>query len=230
MDNKESLSSPFIPWLAACCTVFVSSACIMVLELTAGRIIARHIGVSLYTWTAVIGVIMLGMALGNHLGGRFADRYVPSRMLALLFLSAAGACFLILPLNSLAGMLHFLGGAAWPLRIFLHVSLVFLVPALLLGMIPPVVVKMALDLHRKAGRTVGSDIYLVGTVAMSDALAKIQAGQMTGTVYHDPATQAEKMAELLKKALKGTTFSKEEQKVYVDDTKIDADNVAQYIH
>lgn len=156
MDNKESLSSPFIPWLAACCTVFVSSACIMVLELTAGRIIARHIGVSLYTWTAVIGVIMLGMALGNHLGGRFADRYVPSRMLALLFLSAAGACFLILPLNSLAGMLHFLGGAAWPLRIFLHVSLVFLVPALLLGMIPPVVVKMALDLHRKAGRTVGS--------------------------------------------------------------------------
>ncbi|MGI6746296.1 MAG: hypothetical protein ACOX45_09235 [Acutalibacteraceae bacterium] len=67
----------------------------------------------------MIGVIMLGMALGNHLGGRFADRYVPSRMLALLFLSAAGACFLILPLNSLAGMLHFLGGAAWPLRIFL---------------------------------------------------------------------------------------------------------------
>lgn len=88
----------------------------------------------------------------------------------------------------------------------------------------------ALQAIQDAGRTVGSDIYLVGTGAMSDALAKIQAGQMTGTVYHDPAAQAEKTAELLKKALKGTTFSKEEQKVYVDDTKIDADNVAQYIH
>ncbi len=88
----------------------------------------------------------------------------------------------------------------------------------------------ALQAIQEAGRTVGSDIYLVGTGAMSDALAKIQDGQMTGTVYHDPAQQAEKTAELLKKALKGNTFSKDEQKVYVDDTKIDADNVAQYLH
>ena len=88
----------------------------------------------------------------------------------------------------------------------------------------------ALQAIQEAGRMVGSDIYLVGTGAMSDALAQIQAGQMTGTVYHDPAQQAQKTAELLKKALAGTTFAKDEQKVYVDYTKIDADNVAQYIH
>lgn len=156
MHRENTSSQPLIPWLAACGTVFVSSACIMILELVAGRIIARYIGVSLYTWTAVIGVIMLGMALGNHLGGRLADRRIPQRLLAFLFLFAAFACFLILPLNRLGSFLSFLGGGLWPLRIFLHVSLVFLIPALLLGMIPPVVVKMALDLQRKAGRTVGS--------------------------------------------------------------------------
>jgi hypothetical protein len=37
--------------------VFISSACIMVLELVAGRIIAPNVGVSLYTWTSVIGVV-----------------------------------------------------------------------------------------------------------------------------------------------------------------------------
>lgn len=136
-------------------TVFVSSACIMVLELVAGRLIARHVGMSLYTWTAVIGVIMLGISLGNHLGGRLADRYAPRRLLALLFFGAALACAAILPLNGFAGNLPLLDGANWPLRIFLHVFITFLCPSLLLGMIHPVVAKMALDLHRNAGRTVG---------------------------------------------------------------------------
>ncbi len=46
----------------------------MVLELVAGRIIAPYVGVSLYTWTSVIGVVLAGMSLGNYLGGRLADR------------------------------------------------------------------------------------------------------------------------------------------------------------
>lgn len=127
----------------------------MILELVAGRLIARHVGMSLYTWTAVIGVIMLGISLGNHLGGRLADKYAPRRLLAVLFFGAAAACAAILPLNGLAGNLSFLDGANWPLRIFLHVAITFLCPSLLLGMIHPVVAKMALDLHQHAGRTVG---------------------------------------------------------------------------
>jgi len=55
-------------------TVFISSACIMVIELVAGRLIARHLGSSLYTWTSVIGVVLAGMALGNYVGGRLAGR------------------------------------------------------------------------------------------------------------------------------------------------------------
>ena len=39
-------------------TVFVSSFCIMVIELVAGRIISRHLGASLYTWTSVIGIVL----------------------------------------------------------------------------------------------------------------------------------------------------------------------------
>ncbi|MHC4542267.1 MAG: fused MFS/spermidine synthase, partial [Planctomycetota bacterium] len=60
-------------------TVFLSSFCIMVLELVAARLIARHLGSSLYTWTAVIGVVLAGITIGNYLGGRVADRFRPRR-------------------------------------------------------------------------------------------------------------------------------------------------------
>ena len=55
--------------------VFVASCCTLILELVAGRILAPFIGVSLYTWTSIIGVVLAGISLGNYLGGRIADRW-----------------------------------------------------------------------------------------------------------------------------------------------------------
>ena len=54
--------------------VFLSSACTLVIELIAGRIMAPYLGVSLYTWTSIIGIVLAGMSVGNYLGGRVADR------------------------------------------------------------------------------------------------------------------------------------------------------------
>jgi len=64
-------------------TAFIANFCIMVLELTAARLIARHLGVSLYTWTSVIGVVLGGIALGNYIGGRIADRFHSQKALSL---------------------------------------------------------------------------------------------------------------------------------------------------
>ena len=69
-----SKSKSFVSILIPSATVFFSSGCIMVLELVAGRLIARHLGSSLYTWTSVIGVVLAGITIGNYLGGRIADR------------------------------------------------------------------------------------------------------------------------------------------------------------
>ena len=69
-------------WLVPNLTVFVSSLCIMVVELVAGRLIARHVGNSLYTWTSVIGIVLAGIATGNYIGGRLADRYRSREVLA----------------------------------------------------------------------------------------------------------------------------------------------------
>ena len=54
--------------------VFMSSALLLVLEIVAARLIAPYVGVSLYTWSAVIGIVLAGLSIGNALGGVWADR------------------------------------------------------------------------------------------------------------------------------------------------------------
>jgi spermidine synthase/Tfp pilus assembly protein PilF len=157
MGRTKSFLSILIP----SATVFISSACIMILEIVAGRLIARYLGSSLYTWTSVIGVVLAGITVGNYLGGRIADRFVAKRALALLFGISSAACILVVILNNLVGEWIWLWHFSWPVRVFSHVALIFLIPSTLLGTISPVVAKMALDRGLSTGRTVG-DIYAWG--------------------------------------------------------------------
>ncbi len=144
-----------------CATVFISSFCIMVLEIVAGRLIARFLGSSLYTWTSVIGVVLAGITLGNYLGGHIADRFPSRKALSILFALASIACVSTVILNNIVALWIWLWQFSWPFRVFSHVTIVFLIPSVLLGTISPVVAKMALDKGLPTGRTVG-DIYAWG--------------------------------------------------------------------
>ena len=141
--------------------VFVSSGCIMVLELVAGRIIAPYVGVSLYTWTSVIGVILAGISLGNYLGGWLADRWASLRLLGLIFLLGGLSAFIIL----LAEGIGYQMPDSWPivLQIIVLTSALFILPSTILGMVSPVVAKLAVRDLNRTGRTVGR-IYAAGTV------------------------------------------------------------------
>lgn len=72
-----------------------------------------------------------------------------------------------------------------------------------------------------AGRTVGEDIYLVGVDALTDALEKVVSGEMTGTVFNDHISQADKAAEVVDLMLSGA-----DAEVYygVDYVKVTQDN------
>jgi spermidine synthase/Tfp pilus assembly protein PilF len=157
MSKNKSFPSILIPGA----TVFFSSACIMVLELVAGRLIAKNLGSSLYTWTSVIGVVLAGITVGNYLGGRIADRFPARKVLAVLLGISSAACVVIVILNNLVGEWLWLWKLSWPAHVLTHVFLVFMLPSTLLGTISPVVAKMALDQGLPTGRTVG-DIYAFG--------------------------------------------------------------------
>ena len=78
-------AAPRIAWYAF--TVFASSA--LVLEVVAGRLIAPYVGMSLYTWTAIIGVILAGLSLGNQITAAELDPAVPRVAEAGLFVDPA---------------------------------------------------------------------------------------------------------------------------------------------
>src|ERR687883_1339677 len=92
-----------MPRWAAYLVVFVASCCTLILEIVAGRILAPYIGVSLYTWTSIIGVVLAGISLGNYAGGRVADRWGSRRTLGIILLGGGLASLLVLPLTLLAG-------------------------------------------------------------------------------------------------------------------------------
>jgi len=141
--------------------VFIASFCTLVIELVAGRIMAPYVGVSLYTWTSIIGVVLAGISIGAYLGGLIADRWPSSTTLGwLLFLSGLGA-LAISPLTNLVGGAEF--ETSLMVRILLITAIVFFVPSCLLGMISPVVVKLTLNNLEKTGNVVGK-IYAFSTL------------------------------------------------------------------
>jgi tetratricopeptide (TPR) repeat protein/predicted membrane-bound spermidine synthase len=136
-------------------TVFFLGGCVTALGLVASRLVAGSLGASLYTWTSIFGIVLAGLAIGGYLGGRIADRFHVRRALAVLFGLSSAACVAVIVLNNLASQWLWPWKLSWPHHVFLHVSLVFLVPSLLLGAIAPAVAKMALSRGPVLGRAAG---------------------------------------------------------------------------
>jgi predicted membrane-bound spermidine synthase len=148
------------PFLRASLVAFISSFCTLVIELVAGRILAPYVGVSLYTWTSIIGIVLAGISAGAYAGGWLADRRPHESTLGWLLLAAGIAALLIGPAtDALAandGILTTLGIATTLLaRVVVLSALLFFLPAFLLGMISPVAVKLAVRDLDTAGSVVG---------------------------------------------------------------------------
>jgi spermidine synthase len=135
--------------------VFVSSGCVMVIELVASRLLAPRIGVSLYTWTSVIGVVLAGISLGNYIGGRLSDRYASMTLLGLVYTGASLTTLGILWLNNDLHGLRLPFEVPMMVWIVIYIAALFLVPSVILGCVSPIVVKLSLTDLERSGTTVG---------------------------------------------------------------------------
>ena len=142
-----------LAWYAA--TIFLSSAILLVLEITAGRLIAPYVGVTIYSWTSIIGVVLAGLSLGNWLGGRWADRGGDERSTGIALMLAA--IFSLLSLMILTQIAPLLQASELNLisASFLYVLAMFFVPSVLLGIPTPLLTTLALRLDRRTGHVVG---------------------------------------------------------------------------
>lgn len=143
----------------------------MVVELAAVRLLAPWFGTSQAVWTNVIAVILLALALGYLTAGRLAVRPAPLRTLSWVLFGAA----------ALVTWSPFLGAACarafLPPEVGLHEAvelvgwgslavalLVFLPPAVLFGMVSPLVVEELARERKASAGTAGGQVLCVSTL------------------------------------------------------------------
>ena len=138
---------------------FCSGAAVMIVELSGARLIAPIVGSSLYTWSALIGVILIALSVGGWIGGYLADRVRNGlATLALIFVITAITILLTNPLAILTRSLFLDAGlVAGPLALS---TLLFGAPALLQGLILPLATRV-LSMHT-GDRHVGLAVGLTG--------------------------------------------------------------------
>jgi hypothetical protein len=128
---------------------------VIALEIAALRLVAPLVGLSLPTGSAVVGVVLGGLALGGWGGGRLADALAPRSVLAGALLAASFGAAAIVPLiawqprpdwvdprDSLVWALWLAGSS-------------FLLPSLALGAVPPAATRLALGAASSAATSLG---------------------------------------------------------------------------
>jgi spermidine synthase len=141
--------------------MFIASFCTLVIEMVAGRILAPFVGVSIYTWTSIIGVILAGISIGAYIGGKLVDRFPFRKTLGWLLLLSGIAALTIIPLTNLVASYRF--NLPLMIRIFIVTMVIFFLPGCILGTISPVVVRLTLKNLDSAGNVIGK-IYAVSTL------------------------------------------------------------------
>lgn len=151
-------ASPIPAWLART-LVFGSSAAVLVLEILAGRLLAPYVGVSLETFTGIIGVMLAGIAAGAWVGGEVADRVDPRPLIGPAL--ALGGVLAWVSLVIVRGLGPQFG--AGPVSIVILTTAAFLLPAAVLSSVSPMVTKLVLSDLDQTGSVVGG-LSAVGTI------------------------------------------------------------------
>ncbi|MEP1122715.1 MAG: fused MFS/spermidine synthase [Ilumatobacter sp.] len=142
---------PLAGWLAIA-LVFGTSAAVLVLEILAGRLLAPYVGVSLETFTGIIGTILAGIAVGAWAGGVAADHVDPRRLLPIMLVLGGALAIATIPIVRVLGEG---GGAGGGFRILVLTAFGFLPSATVLSAVPPAVIKLQLRDLASTGSTVG---------------------------------------------------------------------------
>lgn len=146
-------------------TAFLSSAAVLVLEILAGRLLAPYIGMSVYTWTAIISTVLAGLTVGNWSGGYLSrgELNADLRRLGTVLLAAAlTTVSILLLIKPLAGAVLANTDSAMTGVVVMSLGLFFL-PAFFGGVASPIIAAAVVTMTPgREGRALGA-IYAAGS-------------------------------------------------------------------
>src|SRR6266545_3862461 len=133
--------------------VFVTGACVLVIEIVATRILAPYFGNTIYSVSSVISVVLAALSVGYWIGGRLADRY-PLKKLFFMIITFSGVT--VLCLEYMQTTLLPTLGYTLPLTIgpLIMSCLLFFIPSFVLGTLSPFAI--ALRKQEAKGQGVGT--------------------------------------------------------------------------
>ena len=148
-------------------TAFLAGGVLMALELLGSRLLAPHMGSSIFVWGSLIGVVLAALSAGYSLGGVAADRW-PHRAAPALLLVAAGGWVLLLAVAADDGVAALAARIPGPrLGPLVAAAALFFVPGVLLGCLSPWLVRLAEPAPGRLGRVAGrlSALSTAGSIA-----------------------------------------------------------------
>lgn len=136
-------------------TSFFSGAATMILEMTGSRLVAPFFGTSLVVWTALIGIIMTSLCIGSWLGGSVADKRPEGKLLGRILIFAAVIIAVTAYMSNyiLTGLQGIMGNIY--LASVMASLVIFALPSVLLGMVPPFLARLAMQDVNSSGAVVG---------------------------------------------------------------------------
>ncbi len=144
---------------AAQALVFATSGLVLVLEIVAGRLVAPYVGISLESFTAIIGTVLAGIAAGAAAGGVLADRHDPTTLIGPTIVVGGVLSWFSVPIvRAIGPALNTSAGSS-----VLLVAAAFLLPAAIVSAVSPMVAKLTLDSVEDTGTVVGG-LSAAGTI------------------------------------------------------------------
>jgi MFS family permease len=131
---------------------FVTAGSVLTMEIVASRLLAPYVGVTLQTYTAIIGTVLAGISAGAFVGGRLADRIGPKPLLGPVIVVGGALVLAALPMLRLFGRWADGGGSIGAVML---AGGAFLLPAAVLSMVSPLLIKLSMVSLETAGAAVG---------------------------------------------------------------------------
>lgn len=133
----------------------------MAVELMGAKLLAPFYGSSLYVWTTVLSITVLGLSLGYAAGGKYSGKTTSSSLL-LPVISVAAVWVLLLP--QIASIVISITSGLPLLPGILVASIVLLVPPMVcFGMVGPMAVGL-LSASTKSKSNVAGNVYFISTL------------------------------------------------------------------
>lgn len=121
--------------------VFITGACVLIIEVTALRILSPYFGNTIYSASSVIGVILAALSFGYYFGGKYADRTPKeTHFYGIIFLG--GLTTLAIELLSVVILERFAYHLSLQWGPLFYSVLLFALPGYLLGMLSPFAIKL----------------------------------------------------------------------------------------